>query len=168
MEPEGHAGVPLDDRVVQLDAEVDHLLGIAAALPVALAHLRVEQRTVLRPVDLDVGAAQAHQLLHLAPRDVHDVRQERVPGRVSAGRLLGVVVGGRLLRADHGDLARLGGNRAQEDPLLAAHAPPPAQLLDHHRALEDQLLALFVTEGNRPAALPVEAVERLETLNAQD
>ena len=56
-------GVALDDRVVELDARVEHLVGIAAALAVALANRLVEQRRVLRRVDLDVVAAEPPQLL---------------------------------------------------------------------------------------------------------
>ena len=58
VDAEGDAGVPADDRVVELDARVEHLVRIAAALAVAFADRLVEQRGVLRRVDLDVGAAE--------------------------------------------------------------------------------------------------------------
>ena len=92
--------VARDDRVVELDAGVEHLVRIAAALPVALADRLVEQRRVLRRVDLDVLAAEPAQLRDLAPREVHEVGQVGVARRVGAARLVRVVVGGRLLRAD--------------------------------------------------------------------
>src|SRR5438128_12203637 len=58
------SGVAFDDRVIHLDARVDQLLGVAAPLSVALAEMRVEQRRVLRRIDLDVSTSQAHQLVH--------------------------------------------------------------------------------------------------------
>src|SRR5579864_2436486 len=58
VQREGDPGVARDDRVVHLDAAVDDLLRIAAALAIALAHLGVEERAVLGAVDLDVGAAE--------------------------------------------------------------------------------------------------------------
>src|SRR5437660_5962880 len=84
VQAERDPGVALDDRVVELDAAVDQLLRVAAALPVALAHLRVEQRRVLGRVDLDVRAAEPDQLVHLAPGHVHDVGQVLVPARLRA------------------------------------------------------------------------------------
>src|SRR6266536_1381459 len=49
VEAEGDPGMVRDDGVVQLDAEVDQLLGGGAPLAEALAHLGVQQRPVLRP-----------------------------------------------------------------------------------------------------------------------
>src|SRR5216684_561799 len=46
--------------------------------------------------------------------------------------------------------------------LVAAHAAAPAQLLDHHWPLEHELLALLVSEWNRPTSLFVETVERVD------
>ena len=107
VDAEGDAGVAVDDRVVELDAGVEHLVGIAAALAVALANRLVEQRRVLRRVDLDVLAAQALQLGDLAPGEIHEVGEICVACRIRRARLVGIVVGRRLLRADQRDLDRL-------------------------------------------------------------
>src|SRR6185295_9189873 len=64
VDAEGDAGMAVDDGVVELDAGVEQAIGIAATLPVALAHLLVEERRVLRRIALDVGAAAP---AHLRP-----------------------------------------------------------------------------------------------------
>ena len=70
VETKGHTRVVLDDRVVELDTAVDQLLRVAPPLPVALANGGVEERPVLRRVDLDICAAEANQLVHLPPGEV--------------------------------------------------------------------------------------------------
>src|SRR5260370_1803460 len=154
----------MDDRVVELDAAVDQLFGVGPPLPVAITHLGIEQGGVLGSIDLDVCAAQANQLFDLTPRDVDDIGQVLVAGLVCALRLLRVVVRGRLLRAEHRHLARALCDRAQKGPLLAAHAAPPAQLLDHNGPLEHELLAFLISEWNRPTSLFVETVEGVDEL----
>ncbi len=74
----------LDDRVVELDAGVEQLVGIAAALPVAFANRLVEERGVLRRVDLDVVAAEPAQFRDLATREVHEIGEVGVACRVRA------------------------------------------------------------------------------------
>src|SRR6185369_6297169 len=133
VERERHAGVAADRRVVHLDARVDEPVGVAAALAVALAQRGVEQRGVLGRVDLYVGAAQAHQLLDLPPRHVDDVRQVGIARGIGAGGLLRIVVRRRLLRADQRDLGRPRRSGPEVHELLAAHAAPPAELVDHDR-----------------------------------
>jgi hypothetical protein len=59
VDAEGDPGVAADDGVVQLDAFLEHSIRIASALTVTLAKLLVEQRCVLRCVDLDVLASEA-------------------------------------------------------------------------------------------------------------
>src|ERR1700674_1168517 len=73
VESKGDAGVALDDGVVELDAAVDQLLGVAPSLPVAFPHRRVQEGSVLRRVDLDIGAAEANQLVDLAAGQVDHV-----------------------------------------------------------------------------------------------
>src|SRR5579859_204581 len=167
MESEGDSRIALDDRVVELDAAVDQLLGVAPALPVALAHGRVEKRPILRRVDLDVCAPEADELVDLAPGQVDDVGEVVVAGRIGGPGLFGVVIGGGLLRAEHRHLARPSRSRAQDSPLLAAHASLPPQPVDDDRALEDELLAFLVPERNRPAALTVESLERLDEVTVE-
>ena len=58
VDAERHAGVAVDDRVVQLDAGVEQAIRIAPALPVAFADLLVEERRILRCVNLDVLASE--------------------------------------------------------------------------------------------------------------
>src|SRR3981081_3687954 len=53
VQPKRDARVVLDDRVVELDAAVDQLLGVAPSLPVAFSHRRVQESPVLRRIDLD-------------------------------------------------------------------------------------------------------------------
>ena len=77
----------VDDRVVELDAGVEQRVGIAAALAVALADRLVEERGVLRRVDLDVLAAEPDQLRDLAPGEVDEVGEVRVARRVRGLRL---------------------------------------------------------------------------------
>src|SRR5205823_12787114 len=109
-----------DHRVVHLDRRVDHAVGVAPALLVALAHLGIEQRRVLGGVDLDVAAAQADQLLDLASGEIDHVGQIGVARGIGGLRLVGIVVGGGLLGADQRYLAGLLGASAQVDPLLGA------------------------------------------------
>ena len=52
--------------------------------------------------------------------------------------------------------------RAQVDELLGAHAPPPAELFDDHRPLEDELLTLLVVKRNGPAPELVEALDGVD------
>ena len=84
VDAERHAGMALDDRVVQLDGGVEHPIGIAAALAVALANRLVEQPGVLRRVDLDVLAAEPRQLGDLAAGEVDEVGEVGVARRVCA------------------------------------------------------------------------------------
>src|SRR5438067_13173839 len=162
VQTEDHARVAADDRVVHLDAGVDQPVGIAAARDVARPQRGIEQGRVLGRVDLNVRAAQPHQLLDLATIEVHDVGQEPVARRVGARGLSGVIVSRRLLGADQRDFRRLRGARAQVRELLATHAAPPGELLDHDRTLEDELLALLVAERDGPAPMLVEAREGLD------
>ena len=82
MDPEGDSLVARDDRVVQLDAGIEHAVGIAPALSVALADGFVEQTGVLRCVDLDVLAAEAAELRDLAAREVHEIGEIGVARRI--------------------------------------------------------------------------------------
>src|SRR5712692_3631505 len=84
VESKRHARMALDDRVVELDAAVDQLLGVAPPLAVALAHGRVEESPVLRRVDLYIRAAKADQLIDLPPGEVDHVCEVLVAGRVGA------------------------------------------------------------------------------------
>src|SRR5260370_15928468 len=73
MDGKGDTGMVADNGIVHFDTDIDHLIRVAAALAIALAHLRIEQRGVLGRVDLDVGAAQAREFIHFATREIHDV-----------------------------------------------------------------------------------------------
>jgi hypothetical protein len=57
--------------------------------------------------------------------------------------------------------------RAQVGPLLGAHAPPPAEALDHDRPPQHELLAGLVAERDRPAAQLVEALERVDEMTVE-
>ena len=74
----------VDDGVVELDAGVEQPIGIAAALAVAFADRLVEQRRVLRRIDLHVLAAEAAELRDLAAGEVDEIREVGVPRRVGA------------------------------------------------------------------------------------
>ena len=89
----------VDDGVVELDARVEHPGRIAATLTVALADGFVEQRRILRRVDLHVLAAKAPELFDLTAREVHEVGEIRVASGVGRRRLVLVVVRGGLLGA---------------------------------------------------------------------
>ena len=89
-----------DDGIVELDAGVEHLVRVAAALPVAVANALVEQARVLRRVDLDVLAAEAAKLCDFPAREVDEIRQVGVARRIRRRGALGVVVGGSLLGAE--------------------------------------------------------------------
>ena len=86
---ERHAGMAVDDRVVQLDVGVQHPVRIVAALAIALADRLVEQRRVLRRVDLDVFAPEPAQLLDLAPGEIDEIGQVGVARRIGALRRSG-------------------------------------------------------------------------------
>jgi hypothetical protein len=59
------------------------LSGIASALSVALAHLLVEQRGILRRVDLHVLAPEAGAARRSPAREVDEIRKIRVTCRVA-------------------------------------------------------------------------------------
>ena len=68
----GDVGKRADHGVVQLDASPQPLIG-APTLPLVEASGRwVDQQRIVRRVELDIGAAQAHQLGHLFAQDVGD------------------------------------------------------------------------------------------------
>ena len=162
VDAERHPLVAVDDGVVELDAGIEQPIGIASALPVALADCLVEERGVLRGIDLHVLAAQASQLGDLAPREVHEVRQIGVARGIGAAGLLGIVVGRRLLGADERDLDRLVRPASKIGELLYAHLPPPPQPIDDDRTLEGRFSPLSVAKRDRPAGVPVESVEGLD------
>ena len=68
----------------EVDARVEHLVGIVAALAVAFANRLVEERGILRGVDLHVVAAEPPQFLDFPPREVDEIGQIGVAGRVRA------------------------------------------------------------------------------------
>src|SRR5262245_47213047 len=153
-----------DDGVVHFDREIEQSVRVVAALAVAFAQVGVEQRRVLRRIDLNVDAAQPDQLLDFAAQDVDEVGQISVNSRVSARRLFGVVIGGGLLRADERGLGEARRLRAQPGILLRAHLPLGPQLGANYRALLNHLFALFVAERDRPPAVfvvPVEGVDQV-------
>src|SRR4051812_39511951 len=88
---EGDPAVAGDDRVIQLDGRVEHLVRFAAALTIALADCLVEEARILRRIDLDVLAPETNQLGDLAAGGVP-------PGgdgsRAGAGGGAGLVGGG--------------------------------------------------------------------------
>src|SRR5262249_59379932 len=112
-----------DDGVVHFDREIEQTVRVVAALAVAFAQVGVEQRRVLRRIDLNVDAAQPDQLFDFAAQDVNQVGQIRVYSRVSARRLFGVVIGGGLLRADERGLG--GGRRFGAAARLLLPRPSP-------------------------------------------
>jgi hypothetical protein len=81
VDAEGDAWLTVDDRVVELDARVQHPIRIRAAPAIAFADRLVEQRRVLRRVDLHVLAAEPRELGDLAPREVDQVGEIRVACR---------------------------------------------------------------------------------------
>src|SRR5207302_9265686 len=125
VHPERHPGMAGDDRVVHLDALVQQLIGIAAAPPVTLAQIAVEQGSVLWCIDLYIRAAEAAELLDLAAGEVDDVVQVGLARRIRAGGLLLVVVGRRLLSRDKGDLRRAGRARSHAGTVPDANVHPP-------------------------------------------
>ena len=106
MNGEGHSGVTINNGVVQFDAVIDQLVRVVPTLAISLPHLRVEKSRVLWSVNLYVGAAQTNQFLYLTSREVHNVGQVGIAGRIRRSRFLGVVVGRRLLGTDHGHFSR--------------------------------------------------------------
>src|SRR4029453_16466342 len=129
VDAEGHAAVPLDDRVVELDARVEHLVRVAAALPVPFANRFIQQRVVLWRVDLDVLTSESLQFLDLASCEVDEIREVGVTGGIRGPRLIRVVIRGCLLRAYERDLHRLLCAATKIRKLFNAHLSPPAKLL---------------------------------------
>src|SRR5438876_5045000 len=50
----------------------------------------------------------------------------------------------------------------QVGPILHGHVMAPAELLDNHRAPQSDLLSLFIAELDAPAAVLIEAVNRID------
>ena len=113
----------------------------------------------MRRIELDVGAAEPHELRHLGTQDVDDVGEVGVDGGVRAARLLGVVVRGRLLCVDQRDLERALRATARVRELLGAHRTNAAKLLDDHGPLEHDLVPLLVAERDRPPAIAVQPLD---------
>jgi hypothetical protein len=54
--------------IVEFDGLIDDAIRVDPTDAVTFADLRIEQGSILRCVDLDVGAAEANQFLDLAPQ----------------------------------------------------------------------------------------------------
>ena len=160
-------GVVADDRVVELNAGVDELVGITSALAVSLSQLGIEKRGVLGGVDLDIGTAQPAELGDLAPAEIDDIRQVRIPTRVGGPGFFRIVVGGCLLGADECDFCPVRRFGSEINPFLGAHASPPAKALDDDRALQDQLITRIIAERNRPATFLVEPVHGVDQMTVE-
>jgi hypothetical protein len=159
---ERDARVALDDRVVELHRRREQRVRVAAALAVTLADRLVEERRVLRRVDLDVLAAESFELRDLATGEIDEVGEIGVPRRIRAARLVRVVIGRRLLRAEERHLGRHRGAAAQVGEFLDRHLAAPLQFLDDDRTLQRRFMPLAVAEGDRPARVLVESLERLD------
>src|SRR6266702_380151 len=53
----GDSRVAANDGVVQLNAAIDEFIGVAPALAIPLAHLWIEESSILGSIDLNVGTA---------------------------------------------------------------------------------------------------------------
>jgi hypothetical protein len=85
VDREGEAGVTLDDRVVELDARVEHLVRVAPSLAIAFANGVIQERGILRCIDLDVFAPESFQFRDLAAGEVDQVGEIGVAGRIRPG-----------------------------------------------------------------------------------
>ncbi|MGH3896749.1 MAG: hypothetical protein ACRDTA_00560, partial [Pseudonocardiaceae bacterium] len=72
-EAEHHAGMLSDDEVVELKAQVEPAPGRPASVFVEVAIGGIEQQRIVRGIELDVLAAQPHQLVDLLAQDLGDV-----------------------------------------------------------------------------------------------
>src|SRR6266852_6074962 len=150
------AGMTANHSVIHLDGEIEEAVGITAPLLVALADLGIDQGGILRRVDLNVRAAQSEQFGYLVTKEIDEIGEKSVNGRVGAAGLLRIVVGRRLLRADQRRLGRMIGPGAQVGELLGAHGAFPAQSRNDNRPRMRKFLASFVAEWDRPAPKFVE------------
>jgi hypothetical protein len=152
-----------DHRVVHLDAEVDEPLRVGPPASKALARGRIQQERVGRPVHLNVGAAQADELVHLAAQDVDRVAQVGVARRIGTGRFVRVVVGRRVERADQRRLRRAIRPPSQVCELLGAQMTQALEARDHHGALEEELVAMVVGKGMaQPPNLSKPSIESMK------
>src|SRR6266853_550085 len=157
VQAEQDTGMTANHSVIHLDGEIEEAVGIIAPLPVALADLGIDQGGILRRVDLNVRAAQSEQFGYLVTKEIDEIGEKSVHGRVGAAGLLRIVVGRRLLRADQRRLGRMIGPGAQVGELLGAHRAFPAQSRNDNRPRMRKFLASFVAEWDRPAPKLVEA-----------
>src|SRR6266516_2146676 len=123
MNTESDAGMIADQRVVEFDASIQETIRIVSSLSVAFANFRIEQRRVLRSVDLDVGAAEFDQLLHLAAENVDHISKISVDCRIRSLRLVAVVVSRSLLGAEERDFRSAFCAGAEIGKLFRAHVP---------------------------------------------
>ena len=82
VDAERDARVAIDDRVVELDAGIEHPVGIAAALPVALANGLVEKRRHTAARRFARIASEAAELRDFATREVDEVGEVGVASRI--------------------------------------------------------------------------------------
>src|SRR5947208_9635341 len=87
MKAEGHVRKTIHDGVVQLQASTQPSIQ-APALPfIKTAGLGIEQKTVVRRVNLNVRGAQANQLFDLVTQDLNYVGEEAIERRISSLRV---------------------------------------------------------------------------------
>src|SRR5437773_11340448 len=95
MKAEGHVRKTIHDGVVQLQASTQPSIQ-APALPfIKTAGLGLEQKTVVRRVNLNVRGAQANQLFDLVTQDLNYVGEESVERRISSFRVFSIPKFGR-------------------------------------------------------------------------
>src|SRR4030095_3496564 len=132
------------------------------ALPVPFANRLVEERRILRRIDLDVLAPEAPELFDFPSCEVDEISEIAVSSWVGGPGFVGVVVRGGLLRADERHFDRPGGPSTQVRELLDAHLTAPAKLADSARTAQRELLTPLVAEGDGPPAELVESLERVD------
>ena len=76
VEAERDPVVLADDEVVELEPELEPALGRPPAARVEVAVARIEEQRVVRRVELDVGGAEANELVDLLAQDLGDVAEE--------------------------------------------------------------------------------------------
>ena len=121
----------LDHRVVELDRAGQPPLGRPAARLVERPPGRVDQQRIVRRVELDVRAAQPHQLGGLVAQDGGHVGHEVVERRVRARRPLRRPEVGEQRRARQRDLDLPVGAGAQVGELLGGQVAPLTQPRGH-------------------------------------
>jgi hypothetical protein len=169
MEAERNAGTLSEDDVIKLEPEIEPALDRPSSALIEVAIGGIKQERIVGSVELDVLAAEPHELVDLLTKDLGDVGQEALQGRIGTAGALRIVEVGKQARAGRRDLDDPLRPSARVSELLGgeeATAPELAEDGDRRAldALVPDLVAMPVAPQERVEVPVAEALDRLREL----